>query len=72
MFPPKLIQISYNRKTVHLTNLHNITGIPFESMVFFDNEYGNIRDVKKLGVKCVYTPDGMSRDHWDKTMEMFD
>jgi len=46
MFPPKLIQISYNRKTVHLTNLHNITGIPFESMVFFDNEYGNIRDVK--------------------------
>lgn len=74
MIPNKnLIEINaYANKTVHLTNLKNKTKIPFDSMVFFDNEYHNIRTVQKLGVKCVYTPDGMTRDAWKEALEKFD
>ena len=40
-------------------------------MVFFDNEMRNITSVKKLGVKCVYTPDGMTRQAWHEALSMF-
>jgi magnesium-dependent phosphatase 1 len=66
-----LVEISYNDKTHHFKNLHNKTGIPFENMVFFDNEHWNIQSVSKLGVKCIYTPDGMQKKHWDEAKEAF-
>jgi magnesium-dependent phosphatase 1 len=34
-----LVEISYNNKTHHFRRLHQKTGIPFENMVFFDNEF---------------------------------
>ena len=71
-FPANLSEIYKQSKSHHLTNLKKKTGIPFESMVFFDNEGWNIRVVEKLGVKCVYTPNGMSRSDWDKAVKMFD
>ena len=58
------IEISFDNKKNHLQRLHRSTGIPFENMVFFDNEYGNIRSVGSLGVRCFYTPDGMQAEHW--------
>lgn len=35
-------------------------------MCFFDNEQWNILDVSRglPGVKCYYTPDGMSKKAW--------
>ena len=38
---------------------------------FFDNELRNIRSVEKLGVVCIYTPDGMTRDAWHQALEVF-
>lgn len=67
----RLVEISYGNKKDHLNRLHKKTGIPFESMAFFDNEYGNIRSVSTLGVKCFYTPHGMSREDWDKAKADF-
>jgi magnesium-dependent phosphatase 1 len=40
-------------------------------MVFFDNEYSNITSVQKLGVKCIYTPNGMTKEAWDDALIMF-
>ena len=39
--------------------------------IFFDNESRNCRDVEKLGVTCVYTPDGMTEAVWKKGLEEF-
>lgn len=67
----RLVEISYGSKTQHLTRLHKKTGIPFEQMAFFDNEYGNIRSVSSLGVACYYTPRGMTKQDWEKAKEDF-
>jgi len=67
----KLVEISYGSKTNHFKRLHKKTGIPFEQMAFFDNEYGNIRSVSSLGVKCYYTPRGMTHEAWEKAKEDF-
>eukprot|EP00568_Trieres_chinensis_P010981 CAMPEP_0183291382 /NCGR_PEP_ID=MMETSP0160_2-20130417/827_1 /TAXON_ID=2839 ORGANISM="Odontella Sinensis, Strain Grunow 1884" /NCGR_SAMPLE_ID=MMETSP0160_2 /ASSEMBLY_ACC=CAM_ASM_000250 /LENGTH=200 /DNA_ID=CAMNT_0025452181 /DNA_START=130 /DNA_END=732 /DNA_ORIENTATION=- len=70
-FRRDLVEISFGSKTNHFRRLHAKTGIPYENMAFFDNEYGNIRDVSRLGVKCYYTPDGMMKEHWDKAKADF-
>ena len=67
----RMVEISYGNKKDHFKRLHKKTDIPFESMAFFDNEYGNIRSVSTLGVKCYYTPDGMTRDDWEKAKADF-
>ena len=66
-----LIQIAFQDKTHHFKRLHAATKIPYEDMVFFDNENWNIRSVSKLGVKCIYTPDGMQKRHWDEAKKFF-
>jgi magnesium-dependent phosphatase 1 len=68
-----LIEISYGDKTQHLQRLHKTTGIPYVDMCFFDNEHSNIKTVSKSlpAVKCVYTPDGMTRQAWESAKAMF-
>ena len=66
-----LIEIAFSNKTQHFQRLHRKTGIPYENMVFFDNEYGNIRSVSSLGVHCIYTPNGMERKHWNEATQAF-
>ena len=66
-----LIEISYGDKTNHFKRLNSKTGIPYEQMMFFDNERWNITSVSKLGVKCFYTPNGMQTNHWDDAKKMF-
>lgn len=60
------IEISYGSKVGHISRLHKKTGIPYDQMAFFDNEYGNIRAVSRglPDVKCYYTPDGMTTEAW--------
>jgi len=57
-----------NKKT-HFKELQTTTGIPFEDMIFFDSEQGNIKSVKKLGVTSVYYPDGMTEAIWRSGLE---
>ncbi len=58
-------------KIKHFKNIQKKTGIPFEEMVFFDNEYRNIEDVSKLGVHCVYTPEGLNWKYWQSGLKMY-
>ena len=68
----RLIEISYQDKKYHFRKLHEKTGIPYDRVVFYDNEHWNIENVKQLGVHCVYTPNGMNKyDYWDNIKENF-
>ena len=66
-----MIEISYSDKSQHFESLNRKTGIAFEDMVFFDNEYWNIQSVSSLGVKCYHTPEGMTKEAWNKALEDF-
>ena len=63
-----LIEISYSDKSKHFESLARKTGIPYTNMAFFDNEYSNIQSVSRLGVKCYYTPNGMTREDWNNCL----
>jgi len=59
-------------KQLHFQNLHKqYPDIRFEDMLFFDNEYGNIRTVSKLGVKCYHAEDGMTEEAWKEGLALF-
>lgn len=66
-----IVEIQYGEKTRHFESLQRKTGIPFESMCFFDDTHSNILSVSRLGVKCVHTPKGMTKDYWDQALAMF-
>ncbi|KAF1778410.1 Magnesium-dependent phosphatase-1, eukaryotic type [Phytophthora cactorum] len=56
-------------KRVHFEQLKKDSGIPYEDMLFFDNEYGNVHDIQKLGVTCAYCPQGLTEGSWIQGME---
>lgn len=58
-------------KRVHFEQLKEQSGVEYEDMLFFDNEFGNIRDISKLGVVCNYCPNGLSDGAWLQGMEDF-
>lgn len=58
-------------KRDHFEKIRQQTGIEYEDMLFFDNQMNNINDVGKLGVKCLYCPDGLSMKSWKKGLKMF-
>jgi magnesium-dependent phosphatase 1 len=59
-------------KTEQFHRLKAKSGVPFERMLFFDNEARNVREVATLGVCCVYTPDGMTVDNWREGVALFE
>lgn len=65
------IEISYDSKTRHFERISSSTGVPMESILFFDNEYGNCKSVSKQGVSVCYCPDGVTRQVWEKAIECF-
>lgn len=60
-----------HNKQVHFQRLAEEFGIPLEDMLFFDNEPGNIRNVSKIGVKCVHSPDGVTMEAWQRGLSLF-
>jgi magnesium-dependent phosphatase-1 len=65
------IEIRPGDKRKHFESLQRITNIPYERMLFFDDYDLNIESVGSLGVRCIHTPNGMTRDAWDEGIEMF-
>ena len=58
-------------KITHFKQLHNESGIPYEDMIFYDDEQRNITDVSSLGVTCILVPDGVSEQSFQKGFEIF-
>lgn len=67
----ELVEIYKGSKKKHFRALHEKTRIPYEQMLFFDDDPYNIREVGALGVVCVLTPDGVTRDAYRKGLELF-
>jgi magnesium-dependent phosphatase-1 len=60
-------------KVSHLKTVSSQMGIPLKSIVFYDNEMRNIRDVKPMGVFCSYCPDGLDAKYFmDSLVEYSD
>lgn len=55
----------------HFAKIRKQSGIPYEDMLFLDNERWNITEVSKLGVVSLYTPDGVTEQVWQKGLRMF-
>ncbi|WOL03095.1 magnesium-dependent phosphatase 1 [Canna indica] len=60
MFVAKEIFSSWTHKTDHFQRIHSRTGIPFKSMLFFDDEDRNIDTVSKMGVTSILVDDGVN------------
>ena len=58
-------------KIKHMNEIAASLGLPFEKMVFFDNEMRNIRDVEPLGTVCGYCPDGLNQDILLETLDKY-
>ena len=71
VFDPNLIEIYYGNKQNHLRTIAEKTGYKLQEMVFFDNQMDNCRDVAQLGVTVAYTPSGVTREAFNKVLEVF-
>eukprot|EP00968_Pinguiococcus_pyrenoidosus_P026644 scaffold7244_cov401-Pinguiococcus_pyrenoidosus.AAC.2 len=40
-------------------------------MIFYDNQLDNMMDVAPLGVRCVYTPEGLTKECWEASLAAF-
>jgi len=46
--------------------------LSYSSMMFFDDEERNIREVSTLGVKCVFVPNGINMNFIKETISLFE
>ncbi|KAH9697293.1 hypothetical protein WN944_029582 [Citrus x changshan-huyou] len=60
MFVAKEIFSSWSHKTDHFQRIHSRTGVPFNSMLFFDDEDRNIDAVSKMGVTGILVGNGVN------------
>ncbi|XP_020596485.1 uncharacterized protein LOC110036391 [Phalaenopsis equestris] len=51
---------SWTHKAEHFQRIHRRTGVPFNSMLFFDDEYRNIDTVSKMGVTSILVDNGVN------------
>lgn len=64
-------EIYPGRKTTHFQNIKNESGVDYKDMLFFDDEYRNIRDLSAVGVTCVFVEEPMSSDLMQRGLTMF-
>ncbi|KAF2137000.1 uncharacterized protein K452DRAFT_362156 [Aplosporella prunicola CBS 121167] len=64
------LQIFPGSKTTHFAKIHEVTGIEYQDMLFFDDEARN-RNVETLGVVMCLVRDGVTTDEVDRGVEMW-
>ncbi|KAK7302578.1 hypothetical protein RJT34_13470 [Clitoria ternatea] len=60
MFVTQEIYSSWTHKTDHFQRIHSRTTVPFNSMLFFDDENRNIQAVSKMGVTSIFVGNGVN------------
>ncbi|KAL6277339.1 hypothetical protein ACE6H2_020940 [Prunus campanulata] len=60
LFVTQEIFSSWTHKTEHFQRIHATTGVPFSSMLFFDDEDRNIQTVSKMGVTSILVGNGVN------------
>ncbi|MGQ8338623.1 magnesium-dependent phosphatase-1 [Sunxiuqinia sp. A32] len=56
-------EIYRGSKIAHLQNIKESFNVPFNKIVFFDDEERNIQDVSKSGVECIHVKAGIKQAH---------
>ncbi|XP_004504843.1 uncharacterized protein [Cicer arietinum] len=56
----KEIFYTWTPKTEHFQKIHSRTGVPYNSMLFFDDDNNNIKGVSKLGVTSILVNNGVN------------
>lgn len=72
-FDPILITPYVGKDQSHFPKLKSTLGTPYEDMLFFDDEHGNIRQVSKLGVTSILvsTGDGLSLRAFEQGLKLY-
>ncbi|KAM1763547.1 hypothetical protein FF1_002820 [Malus domestica] len=60
MFVAQEIFRSWTHKTNHFQRIHTRTGVPFNSMLFFDEENRNVQAVSKMGITSILVFNGVN------------
>mgnify|MGYP006299586293 CR=1 FL=1 len=63
-------EIYPDSKLTHFSRLHQQSGVPFQQMLFFDDEYRNIDEVGELGVNVVHVKNGLNKNLFDSGHEL--
>ncbi|KAG2438328.1 hypothetical protein HYH02_011025 [Chlamydomonas schloesseri] len=58
-------------KITHFKKIHKDSGVAYEDMLFFDNEKWNCTECSRLGIVCVYTPRGLTKEAWERGLADF-
>ena len=64
-------EITKESKSSHFRRLKEKYACDYEDMLFFDNEYGNCREISSLGVTVAFSPDGVTGDVWAEAVAAF-
>ncbi|CCG84308.1 protein of unknown function [Taphrina deformans PYCC 5710] len=67
-FDKSAIEIYPGSKLRHFKAIHQRTGVPYDEMVFFDDEKRN-REVAQLGVTFVLVPNGVNKGVFQRGLE---
>nr|AFK45452.1 unknown [Medicago truncatula] len=60
MFVAQEIFYSSTHKTEHFQKIHSKTGVPYNSMLFFDDDNNNMKPVSNLGVTSILVRNGLN------------
>ncbi|KAA0193670.1 Magnesium-dependent phosphatase 1 [Fasciolopsis buskii] len=66
------VEIYPGSKVNHFERLHNLTGIPYNRMMFFDDENRNVTEVRRLGVHSYLVSRGMSLAAFESALRQFE
>ena len=64
-------EITKESKSSHFRRLKERYACDYEEMLFFDNEYGNCREISSLGVTVAFSPEGVTGDVWAEAVAAF-
>nr|CAB3263715.1 magnesium-dependent phosphatase 1-like [Phallusia mammillata] len=56
-------------KKAHFAKLHKHLKVPLHDMLFFDDEWRNIKELREEGVTCVMIKDGINWDYVKRGLE---
>ncbi|KAJ3683900.1 hypothetical protein LUZ60_014127 [Juncus effusus] len=71
LFVQQEIFSSRTHKTDHFQRIQRRTGIPYNSMLFFDDEDRNIDCVSKMGVASILVENGVNLDEFKRGLREF-
>ncbi|KAH8857490.1 Magnesium-dependent phosphatase 1 [Schistosoma japonicum] len=65
------IEIYPGSKVAHFKKFHELSGIMYKDMVFFDDETRNIHEISQLGVHCHLVNDGITLSLLENALNKF-